>query len=192
MVARKFFDSTPRSKPKSTAILSRAAATRFSVVSLQVCSIVPPRCLTLRRCRRVFGSHAIGSRHESGKSQLIRKSRSKNSSRCNVPEEDRLPFLDRAATLGQENERAVAIVGVEPPVQDPFDISRSQAAVLAPMKFSRLRRSRFSRFEGPKSHAAKTAYVSSIIAPLMRVKDEATWERAGDSCVVLARIWDGE
>src|SRR5438552_17838151 len=60
-----------------------------------------------------------------------------------------------------------------------FAISRSQVVVLAPMKFSRLRRSRFSLFEEPKSHAAKVAYVSSIMAPLTRVNDEATWDRVG-------------
>jgi predicted PurR-regulated permease PerM len=33
--------------------------------------------------------------------------------------------------------------------------------------------------EEAKSHAAKTAYVSSIVAPLMRVNDDETWDRAG-------------
>src|SRR5208337_4950169 len=60
-----------------------------------------------------------------------------------------------------------------------FAMSRSQVVVLAPIEFSLLSRSRLSFLEEPKSHAANTAYVSAIIAPLMRVNDDATWDRSG-------------
>src|SRR5271165_3981189 len=114
-----------------------------------------------------------------GKSQLSRKSRSKNSSRVMCQRRSGFHssigqplFAKRASgrsrALGS-NRRFNTLA-----------TSRSHVAVLAPMKFSRRRRSRLSRFESAKSHAANTAYVSSIIAPLMRVNEEATWDRADE------------
>src|SRR5438874_12696946 len=111
-----------------------------------------------------------------GKSQLSRKSRSKNSSRVMCQRRSGFhssigqPLFAKSASgrsraLGSNLRFSTHAT------------SRSHVVVLAPMKFSRRRRSRFSRFERAKSHAANTAYVSSIIAPLMEVNEEATRER---------------
>src|SRR5207248_2157125 len=55
-----------------------------------------------------------------------------------------------------------------------FETSRSHVLVLAPMKLSSRSFARFSDFDLLKSHVAKAAYVSSIIGPLITVKDETT------------------
>src|SRR5580700_3613355 len=114
-----------------------------------------------------------------GKSQLSKKSRSKNSSRVMCQRSSGFHssigqplFANRARgrsrALGSNLRFSTQAT------------SRSHAVDLAPMKFSRRRRSRFSRFDIAKSQAENTAYVSSIIAPLMSVNDEATLERVGE------------
>src|SRR5271165_1704159 len=114
-----------------------------------------------------------------GKRQFSRKSRSKNSSRVMCQRRSGFHSSIGQPLFAKRASGRSRALGSNLRFSTQAT-SRSHVVVFAPMKLSRRRRSRFSRFESTKSHAANTAYVSSIIAPLMRVNEEATWDRADE------------
>jgi hypothetical protein len=120
----------------------------------------------------IFRPDAIGTRSKSREEPVNQEISEQKLVASHVPKQNWLPFFNGEAALSQSHKCPIAIAWVESSVQDKNKIPQPSSGI-GTDETSRLRRSRFSFLVDPKSQAANTAYVSSIIAPLMAVNDEA-------------------
>ena len=69
----------------------------------------------------------------------MRKSRRRNSSRAHVPQQDRLPYVERASCLGEDHECTITISRIEPSIEyfnhiaQPSRASDAKDVILAQM-----------------------------------------------------------